>query len=240
MLKQGSWGEDFRSAFYVGLDPATGETGEVSVFEAFNNGHHHRCYRNKATERFLLTSYRGFEFIDWQTGETSRNHWVRATCRLGGFPCNGLLYANPHPCECYIDSKLNGMLALSAARQDFAISSGTEETTRGRRMEGLPACDERSARDGGWPDVPPRHPKKRQGPSDTSILPATNSGRRTSGGPLTGCTAGDGLLFATSPQTREVVALHAGNGQTAWQVTVGGGVDTPPRSIAADWVPWPL
>jgi len=109
------WGKKFRSAFYVGLDPATGALKKkTSVYDAFNNGHHHRCYRNKATERWLMTSYRGLEFIAWD-GKTAPdlNHWVRGTCRLGAFPCNGLIYANPHPCQCYIGSKLNGFMALA-------------------------------------------------------------------------------------------------------------------------------
>lgn len=51
---------------------------------------------------------------------------------------------------------------------------------------------------------------------------------RVAGGPLTGCSAGGGLVFTCSPATNEVVALEAQNGQTRWRVAVGDAVDTPP------------
>ena len=38
------------------------KSAEISNFKAFDNGHHHRCYRNKATPQFMMTSYRGLEF----------------------------------------------------------------------------------------------------------------------------------------------------------------------------------
>jgi hypothetical protein len=69
----------------------------------FDVGHHHRCYRNKATERFLLTSRRGVEFTDVASGEIDLNHWARGDCHIGVMPCNGMLYTSPHPCSCYIE-----------------------------------------------------------------------------------------------------------------------------------------
>lgn len=228
LRKQGSWGRDFRSAFYVGLDPETGETKrKVSVFDAFNNGHHHRCYRNKATERFLLTSYRGFELIDWQTGETSLNHWVRATCRLGGFPCNGLLYANPHPCECYIDSKLNGMLALSAIEAQPSVPSLAERLVTGPAYDDPQTEDADQQERNAWPIF--RGDVQRSGTTDQPVDPA--SGKLWEASlecPLAGCTTGEGLVFASSPELPQVTALNAQNGEVAWHAGVGSGVDTPP------------
>ncbi|MFQ5810816.1 MAG: PQQ-binding-like beta-propeller repeat protein, partial [Armatimonadota bacterium] len=81
------------------LDLGTGELRkELPTKEIFNVGHHHRCHRNKMTERFLLSCRRGVEFVDLSTGENYRNHWVRSGCLLGYLPCNGLLYVTPHPC----------------------------------------------------------------------------------------------------------------------------------------------
>ena len=232
LLASGQWGVDFRSAFYVGLNPETGDVErKVSVFEAFADGHHHRCYRNKATERFLMTSYRGFEFIEWNTGHTSLNHWVRGTCRLGGFPCNGLLYSNPHPCACYIESKLNGMIALSPAppgrRPEPAEERLIEGPAYGDAWPPLPSQAGSAGQDD-WPTF--RGDRQRSGATPTPVGPkvAPLWEVQPARGPLTGCTAGGGLLFAAAPETHEVFALHADDGRTAWRVTADGGVDTPP------------
>ncbi|MHC4891195.1 MAG: outer membrane protein assembly factor BamB family protein, partial [Planctomycetota bacterium] len=87
----------------IGLDLTTGEVKRrFSTKETFTVGHHHRCYRNKATESFLLTSRRGVEFLDLVSGENHLHHWARGACLHGIVPCNGLLYLTPHPCDCYI------------------------------------------------------------------------------------------------------------------------------------------
>ncbi|NQT85170.1 PQQ-binding-like beta-propeller repeat protein, partial [bacterium] len=52
---------------------------------------HQRCYRSKATERFIMPSRTGIEFISPTQGWTSFNHWVRAPCIAGIMPANGLV-----------------------------------------------------------------------------------------------------------------------------------------------------
>ncbi|NOX57223.1 MAG: PQQ-binding-like beta-propeller repeat protein, partial [Planctomycetes bacterium] len=76
---------------------------------------HHRCYRNRATARYLITGRTGVEFIDVATGKACRHHWTRGTCQFGTLPANGLLYVPPHSCACYIDAKLTGFLAMAPA-----------------------------------------------------------------------------------------------------------------------------
>ena len=76
---------------------------------------HHRCHPSKATLNYLLMSKEGVEFVDLKTGHWTANHWVRGGCIYGVLPCNGLLYAPPHPCICYITAKLNGFWALAPA-----------------------------------------------------------------------------------------------------------------------------
>ena len=106
------------------LDLRTGELRkELPTKEIFNVGHHHRCYRNKSTERFLMSCRRGVEFVDLSNGENYQNHWVRSGCLLGYLPCNGLLYVTPHPCECYINAKLIGFNALAPKRQKSEVKS---------------------------------------------------------------------------------------------------------------------
>jgi hypothetical protein len=102
--------------FSEGRDLRTGEvkaTNRVAV-DLQTSGHHHRCYREKATERFILAGYRGIELIDLQGSEHSRNNWVRGGCQYGILPANGLIYTPPHACGCYMEAKLRGFWALAA------------------------------------------------------------------------------------------------------------------------------
>jgi len=97
--------------FAVELDPATGKLLREVAEE--NPGHHHRCYRNKATDRYIFAGRRGTELIDLKSGEVLWHSWARGVCRYGVMPCNGLLYAPPHACGCYMTAKLMGFNALA-------------------------------------------------------------------------------------------------------------------------------
>jgi len=111
----------------IGLDLVTGRLKwRFSTKKSFDVGHHHRCYRGKATERFLLASRRGAEFLDLATEENHLHHWARGACLHGFVPCNGLLYLTPHPCDCYIATKLNGYYALAPASGGGAVAKPAE------------------------------------------------------------------------------------------------------------------
>ena len=57
-----------------GFDLLTGKTvREVVVPKLISWGHHYRCYRSKATERFLMLPKRGVEFVDL-TGDEHMRH----------------------------------------------------------------------------------------------------------------------------------------------------------------------
>ncbi len=130
----GSWGGGFRARDpsqvdyrIQALDLRSGRpVKELSTKDIFNVGHHHRCHRNRMTERFLMSCRRGVEFVDLATGENYQDHWVRSGCLLGYVPANGLLYVTPHPCECYIAAKLIGFNALAAAREPSAPERAAE------------------------------------------------------------------------------------------------------------------
>jgi len=129
------------------LDLRTGELRkELPTKTIFNVGHHHRCTRNKMTERFLMSTRRGVEFVDLATGENYQNHWVRSGCLLGYLPCNGLLYVAPHPCACYIEAKLIGFNALASG------SSAVRPMTS--QSEILPAVAGRNPKSGVIPGPP--------------------------------------------------------------------------------------
>ena len=86
----------------IGLDPLTGkERKRIIVPKLRSFEPHHRCYRNKATDRYLIAAMEGAEFMDLAAENHSQNNWLRGACRLGVMPCNGLLYVPPDQCFCH-------------------------------------------------------------------------------------------------------------------------------------------
>jgi len=227
------WVHDFKNPFVLGLDPATGELRrKVSNEKAFDNGHHHRCYRNKATERFMITSFRGLEFIDFSaSGETSLNHWIRGVCRLGVMPANGLVYATPDPCDCYVSSKIDGFVALAAKNASASPAKPRQRLVRGpaydteKNAPSTPPADD-------WPTY--RHDPQRSGAAG-SPAPAKLVSRWQSdlGAKPTACTAVGDTVYAAA--SHEVIALNADSGKRRWRFTADGRVDSPP-TVAGDLV----
>ena len=235
-----AWLHDSTDMVMLGIDPVTGaEKRRLSTETAFTNGHHHRCHRNKATERYLMTSYRGFEFLDWDGNETDLNHWVRGACRLGGMPCNGLLYATPHPCDCYITGKLNGLIALApASAKATAGKPGGQESgdrsqgaggrlEKGPAYEGNPKSEIRNPKSDDWPTY--RHDAGRSGSTRVGV-PADLKPRWTC--ELSGCLSapvvGEGRVLVASVDTHGIHAIDAATGGHLWSYTADGRVDTPP------------
>jgi outer membrane protein assembly factor BamB len=132
-----SWGPYFATQ----LDPATGEV--VMRIEPENPSHHHRCYFNKATDRYILAGRRGTEFVDLAAGEVLWNSWARGACKYGVMPANGLLYTPPHPCGCYIGAKLTGFHALAAAADErrWTGDAASERLERGPAYEEIKTQD---------------------------------------------------------------------------------------------------
>jgi len=236
------WVHDKETMSIVGLDPVSGtERRRLSTEKALDNGHHHRCYRNKATERFLVTSYRGVEFVDWASGDVDRNHWVRGTCRYGVMPCNGLLYSTPHPCDCYITSKLNGFYALAPERKDEGPrTKGTEATKRTtetkpmERLEKGPAYAQIENQEStienphGWPTY--RHDATRTGCVDGSTPSTLKVQWKTTlpGGRISAPVVAEGKVLVASVDAHTVHALDTDGGGQPWSYVAAGRVDTPP------------
>ena len=223
------WIHDGAEFAMLALDPQTGEIQRtVSTKEALVQGHHHRCYRNKATPNYVVTGRRGVEFINLQTEENLRHHWVRGTCRYGVMPSNGLLYAPPHPCVCYITAKLNGFWALAGERAE----SGNTKEEDAERLEKGPAFGKQlgpasSVVSAQWPTY--RHDAARSGAAGTVLEPPLKMAWKAPvGGRLTSPTMADGRVFVASTDTHTVWALDGESGKPIWSHTTGGRVDTPP------------
>ncbi|KPJ69832.1 MAG: hypothetical protein AMS14_11235, partial [Planctomycetes bacterium DG_20] len=117
----------------VGLDRATGEVKrQIPTVGGYM---HHRCYRNKATDRFFLLGDQGVQLVDLASGDVWLNHWIRGTCQYGIMPANGLLYLPPHSCACNMKTKLAGFWALAPG----AAEKGKPGSRPGQRLEKGPA-----------------------------------------------------------------------------------------------------
>ena len=221
------------SGVFTGRDPRTGEVKKQFPPDVKTFWFHHRCYRGKATDRFLLPSRTGIEFVDPKTEHWDINHWVRGGCIYGIMPCNGLIYAPPHSCACYIDAKLNGFNALAPARDERPHPSDEDpEATRLLRgpAYGLDLTPPSSvsihpSRD--WPTF--RHDAARTGHTKLR-LPASlkPSWRTTIGGRLSSIVVAEGKLLVAQIDAHTVHALDATSGRPRWKYTAGARVDSPP------------
>ena len=61
--------------------------------------------------------------MDLQGDDHCRNNWIRGLCQYGIMPANGLTYAPPHSCGCFMEAKLYGFWAVSAQREDWKVDS---------------------------------------------------------------------------------------------------------------------
>jgi len=214
-----------------GRDPKTGEIMRTrpkdQAFFAAGMGHH-RCYRNKATDRFLLLGRSGVEFIDVATGKAVPHHWTRGTCQYGIMPANGLLYVPPHSCACFITSKLNGFNCLTSKRQK---TEGPRQ--KAERLEEGPAYGKISnfrfqiSNNDGWPTY--RHDMARNGstaaPVSSALKPAWDT---TLDGRLSSVVVAEGKVFVSKIDAHTVQALDADTGESIWRFIAGGRVDSPP------------
>ncbi len=215
--------------FDKGRDPRTGEIKKTNsaAKDIWTVGHHHRCYREKATPRYILSGQRGIEFLDLVRGQHVRNNWIRGVCQYGIMPANGLIYAPAHACGCYMEAKLYGFWALAPARQTPRRPAGPR-LSRGPAYGTVAATTEGLADDSSdWPTY--RHDILRSGSTPMALPPALKPAWQTDLGGRPGApVVADGQVVAAVADQHRVVALDATNGSLRWQVTTGGRVDSPP------------
>ena len=228
---------------FTGRDPQTGQVKSRFEPDVDVYWFHHRCYRGKATDKYLLMARAGTEFIDVQNKHWDINHWVRGACGYGVMPANGLIYAPQHPCACYLESKLDGFNALAPASTAARIPHGRARTAR---LEKGPVYDQLLKQQSSsnnphhhhhhqlvidnpeeWPTY--RHDAARSGRAGTSLPPTLDPAWKTDlGGRLTSPVIAGGKLLLASIDTHTVHALDADSGKPLWQFTAGARVDSPP------------
>lgn len=221
------WIFDLKTFSLLALDPKSGkELRRWKTQEALDKSHHHRCYRNRAAERFVLTSHRGIELFDIKSGKNSLNPFVRGACQFGYVPCNGLIYTTPHPCACFIDGKLNGILALAPKK----IPTPAKPTTTSPLVKG-PAYrktpTDAPADPEAWPTY--RHDPARSGTATTQVHTSLKPlWTATVKGEPTACVIGEGKVLLASKQTRRLHAFDEKTGAPIWNRVMNGAIDSPP------------
>lgn len=232
------WGGEIASGkdsgIFIGRDPQTGRIEsqfppDINIFFM-----HHRCYRSKATDRYLIPGWTGTEFVDFRKNHWITNHWVRSGCIYGIMPCNGMVYTSPHSCACYLQAKLYGFCALTPDRNE-----GKEKPAK--RLQHGPAFKKISnlklvpsevegsqiSNDNDWPTY--RCDGERSGFTKTSVpAEVTQAWKTNLGGRLSAPVLAGGKLLIASIDTHTVYALDAKSGRSIWSYTTGGRVDSPP------------
>jgi len=217
-------------AMAVAYDLRSGEQKKRIVVPGLRSPeHHHRCYRNKATQRYIISGMEGAEFLDLLGEGHCQNNWFRGACKHGVMPANGLLYVPADQCFCQPGAKFLGFAAVAGQRP-----ARSKPVTHAARLERGPAFGQSLLAShsplptsSDWPTY--RHDPARHG-STTSVVspqPAV-SWRTVLGGRLSAPVAAAGRVLVASCDAHTVHALDAKTGERLWSYTAGARVDSPP------------
>jgi outer membrane protein assembly factor BamB len=223
-------------AMAIGFDLRTGEEKKrIVVPELRSPEHHHRCYRNKATERYLISGMEGAEFMDLIGDDHGQNNWLRGACKLGVMPCNGLLYVPADQCFCQPGAKLLGFTAVaaqSAGRQqplpdDQRLERGPAWERTGDLKSGIQNLRSPISNQDDWPTF--RHDPGRHGSTASTVeSPVALKWQTKLGGRLTAPVAAGGRVYVALADAHTIVALDDKTGEAVWQYVAGGRIDSPP------------
>jgi len=214
-----------------GRDLQTGEVKKsVDIGQLISPGHHPRCYRSKATERYLIYPKRGAEFVDLVDGNHMRNDWVRGACLTGVLPANGLLYVPPDQCFCYPGVKLPGYKALSADPVELPERPKAVRLQRGpafARQADVSGAESPTAGPDDWPMY--RHDPLRSGSTRTRVpveLGKLWEVRLSAAGAQPIVVAG--RVFVVEKDAHRLRCFDAETGRALWSFTAGGRIDSAP------------
>ena len=220
---------------YRGRDLHTGEVKrEFPLDVEHNSWFHQRCYRSRATERFIMPSATGIEYVDVRGERWETNHWVRGACLYGILPANGLTYATPHPCACFMESMVRGFSALSPQQREVDEERWTNDASR---LEKGPAYDQLAhsqprnvdpeTSPTSWPVY--RHDTARSGYASTQVKAEVREAWTTNlGSRITPPIAAGGMVFVPAVDQYTIHALDETDGSTQWTFMANGRIDSPP------------
>jgi len=211
-------------------------TGELKVKDSvaqclLTPGHHYRCYRAKATQRFLIVGKRGVEMMDLDGTNHTRDNWVRGSCQYGVLPANGLLYTPPNSCGCYMEAMLRGFWALAGESKSRRVERS--KSAEAARLEKGPAFGQIANQQSkienpiGWPAY--RHDPLRSGVATTAVSANLQRAWSTElGGRLTQPVVAGRHVVLASADAGIVYNVDEETGEVLWQHIAGGRVDSPP------------
>lgn len=187
---------------------------------------HHRCYRNKASVRYVFTGRSGIEVADMETGWQGNNSWIRGACQYGIMPANGMLYAPPDACGCFNKVKVQGLFAAGPAREKTGTQiSDSERLFKGPAYGEVP--DTKAPKPDNWPMY--RHDGRRSGAAKTTVSHTIKKAWSTQlTGRLTQAVIQDNTVYVAETDTHTVYALDAGQGTIKWGFTADGRIDSAP------------
>lgn len=218
-----------QSGEYRGFDPVTGEK-KKSFFPDVPEGtywFHHRCYMGKATEKYIIPSRTGIEYVDMEKQHWDLNHWVRGACLYGVMPCNGLTYAGPHNCACYPEAKLDGMSVMASAPR-YPMPANTPDDQRLVKGPAYAATiEEKDADAADWPTY--RSDNARSGAAKSDLKKDLGMAWEVKlTPPLSTTTTAAGLTFVSEVDKHTLHAFDSATGKEAWHFIAGGRIDSPP------------
>ena len=216
---------------FTGRDPQTGEIKSEFAPDVDTYWFHHRCYRGKATDNYLLMARTGTEFIDVRNQHWTPHHWFRGACLYGVMPANGLIYGPQHPCACYLETKQYGFNALAPASSGPRIR---DDALAKERLQRGPAFGQATdlqspveEHQSQWPTY--RHDAARSGHTKAAVGAELEFAWQTElGGRLSSPVIAGGKLFVAKIDTHQVCCLDTRSGAPLWSFTAGGRVDSPP------------
>jgi outer membrane protein assembly factor BamB len=224
------WGgpADHNRGPITGKDPRTGTPKVEIPCDQETFWFHQRCYRSRATDRYLIRPVTGTEFVDIEQRQWHLHHWFRSVCLFGFTPANGMIYQTPHPCACYIEAKLTGFNALAAGS---ALEEGQRPAVRlqpGAAYEkDIPTSDFRIPTSEDWPTY--RHDAARSGCTPAKVPTAlTQAWSHKLGGKLSRLTAANDKIYVAAVERHTLHTLDAATGEPGWSFTAGGRIDSPP------------
>ncbi len=213
---------------FLGMKLMTGEVVKrCDRSKVWPTGHHHRCYRNKATPNTFICGRRGVEFINLKDDSFVHNWWIRGICQYGVMPANGLLYVPPDPCKCFGWRKLNGFFAFSSGDESAPPDSPAlvKGSAYGPPVSASQDFSVSASQD--WPTY--RHDAGRSGFTAQKL--SGNLVKKWDvklGRGISAVTVANGLVYLAEVYANRVHCLDAGTGSPKWRFTANGPIDSPP------------
>jgi len=208
----------------VSLDLKTGKIAELIPFA--HTQHHHRCYRNKATQDYLLIGHSGIQVLDLKSKKNETHRWVRGLCQYGIMPANGYLYVPPDTCRCYSSGKINGFFALSETNswQNLNVEPALEKGPAYAEIENRKSKIENPT---DWPTYRGNNARSCSAPCAVPAKPAIKWEAEI-GATITAPVVAGGRVFLADRDAYSVHCLDAKDGKAVWKYLANGPIDSPP------------